>query len=355
MLIANAIYDVIFKYLMEDDLIAKDILSVILNVEIISLQLQPQEVLSHTKGGITIFRIDFKAVIKTKQGRLETVLIELQKSKKGYTSERFRLYVGEAYLKEDGFLNENQPFQKRGAFPITTIYFLNFFLKTVKIPILKVERVYKDGILGTNLDPIIREDFVELLSHNLYVIQIPRLKKVPMSEKEQILDVFNKKKYKTKDPHVLDFKGDMHNPKVVRIVDRLATAIADEQVRRAMQAEDQVEREIAKEQAGRLKAEQKAEIFRLAKEEAEKNSKIDRLAKEEAEKNSKIDRAAKLQAEQAKLQAEQAQLQAEQAKLQAEQAQLQAEQAQLQAEQKAENADNEIEELKKQLALLRKK
>ena len=59
MLIANAIYDVIFKYLMEDDLIAKDILSVILNVEIISLQLQPQEVLSHTKGGITIFRIDF--------------------------------------------------------------------------------------------------------------------------------------------------------------------------------------------------------------------------------------------------------------------------------------------------------
>ena len=81
MLIANPIYDIIFKYLMEDATIAKYIISAITNIEILSLKIQPQEIVTHVEGNITIFRIDFKAVIKTKKGNLETVLIELQKSK----------------------------------------------------------------------------------------------------------------------------------------------------------------------------------------------------------------------------------------------------------------------------------
>ena len=49
MLIANPIYDIVFKYLMEDLDIAKDILSLILNTEIISLTVQPQETTSEVK------------------------------------------------------------------------------------------------------------------------------------------------------------------------------------------------------------------------------------------------------------------------------------------------------------------
>ena len=43
MQIANPIYDIIFKYLMENDEIAKDILSALLNEKIIQVALKPQE------------------------------------------------------------------------------------------------------------------------------------------------------------------------------------------------------------------------------------------------------------------------------------------------------------------------
>jgi hypothetical protein len=43
MLIANPIYDVVFKYLMEDNKIAKILISKILNEEIIELNAKPQE------------------------------------------------------------------------------------------------------------------------------------------------------------------------------------------------------------------------------------------------------------------------------------------------------------------------
>jgi hypothetical protein len=43
MIIANPIYDVVFKYLLEDIEIARELLSTILGEEIVSLNLRPQE------------------------------------------------------------------------------------------------------------------------------------------------------------------------------------------------------------------------------------------------------------------------------------------------------------------------
>ena len=48
MTIANPIYDIVFKYLLEDLDIAKGILSTILNVEIAELTVQPQETTAET-------------------------------------------------------------------------------------------------------------------------------------------------------------------------------------------------------------------------------------------------------------------------------------------------------------------
>jgi hypothetical protein len=52
MLIANPIYDVVFKYMMEDMDIAKGLLSAILKEEIVSLEVRPQEstleIISHS-------------------------------------------------------------------------------------------------------------------------------------------------------------------------------------------------------------------------------------------------------------------------------------------------------------------
>jgi hypothetical protein len=63
MRIANPIYDVVFKYLMSDNRIAKLLVSSIIGQEVISLELRPTE-FSTTVSGIyqerwTVYRLDF--------------------------------------------------------------------------------------------------------------------------------------------------------------------------------------------------------------------------------------------------------------------------------------------------------
>ncbi|MBK8052614.1 MAG: hypothetical protein IPK35_04845 [Saprospiraceae bacterium] len=78
--IANPIYDVVFKYLMEDNKVAKIILSTLTDLDIIELEFLPQE-LSHFKVdddkklskrytvfNLSIYRLDFSARIKEKDG-----------------------------------------------------------------------------------------------------------------------------------------------------------------------------------------------------------------------------------------------------------------------------------------------
>lgn len=61
MLIANPIYDAVFKYLLEDVDIAKGLLSAILDETIESLEVKPQEVTTETvSSSIRIFRLILK-------------------------------------------------------------------------------------------------------------------------------------------------------------------------------------------------------------------------------------------------------------------------------------------------------
>ena len=62
MIIANPIYDVVFKYLLEDTEIARELLSTILGEHIAILTVKPQETLVKSDSGdIKIFHLDFKA------------------------------------------------------------------------------------------------------------------------------------------------------------------------------------------------------------------------------------------------------------------------------------------------------
>jgi hypothetical protein len=61
MIIANPIYDTVFKFLMEDPSIAKRLISAIIGEEILELEVKPQEQTSPSnKYLLTIFRVDFK-------------------------------------------------------------------------------------------------------------------------------------------------------------------------------------------------------------------------------------------------------------------------------------------------------
>lgn len=240
MIIANPIYDVVFKYLLEDTDIARELLSTILGEDIISVELKPQETATESSAGsVSILRFDFKAVIKSNTGELKKVLIELQKVKQVFDVMRFRRYLGDNYKKEDDVLNEEGLMEKR-PLPIVTIYFLGFPLDKIQNAVVKINREYRDVNSQEVIE--IKEDFIELLTHDSYLIQILRLTGKSKTKLERVLQVFNPE-FQTKDKHQLDFKGDMNNePLIKKMVDRLGRAIASDEIRDKMDVEDEIDR-----------------------------------------------------------------------------------------------------------------
>jgi len=101
MLIANPIYDLVFKYLMENLEIAKGIISAIIDEEIIHIDFQAKESTIKTPAKFTFYHLDFIARIRDKQGKSKDVLIELQKTNVLFDILRFRRYLGNQYRKEE--------------------------------------------------------------------------------------------------------------------------------------------------------------------------------------------------------------------------------------------------------------
>ena len=97
MLIANPIYDVVFKYMMEDLKVAKTFISAIIGEQVQKLDFCPQEqTTKYKEGSLTVVRMDFLARIKTAEG-YKSVIIEMQKALLSSDLRRFRRYVGSQY------------------------------------------------------------------------------------------------------------------------------------------------------------------------------------------------------------------------------------------------------------------
>lgn len=286
MYIANPIYDAVFKYLMEDTEIARGLLSAILDEEILSLELKPQETATETASGLRIFRFDFKAHIRQKDGTRKKVLIELQKSKNLLDVMRFRRYLGDNYRKEDETANAKGK-AELSPLPIITVYFLGFKLSRVHVPVLRIDRKYHD-VFGNKILEI-HENFVELLTHDCFVIQIPYLKKSTRTHLGKLLQVFNQQ-YHTDDRHRLNFSAEIADPLLKRMIDRLTRAIANEELQWQMDAEDEAERIfgrqqdiIAQKQQQIEEKEQQLVEERRQKEEERRQKEEERRQKEEKE------------------------------------------------------------------------
>ncbi len=117
MKIANPIYDVVFKYLMDDNMIAKLMISKIIGEEIESLDFQPKESVAKiesptpdsekVKASFTVYRLDFAAKIKLSGGGFKQVLIEIQKAKFPTDIMRFRKYLGQQYFTDKNITTKN--------------------------------------------------------------------------------------------------------------------------------------------------------------------------------------------------------------------------------------------------------
>jgi len=253
MIIANPLYDAVFKYLMEDVRIAKLIIATIIDEEIVDLTFRPQERTSFShKFSIHLYRMDFAAKIKTKDGQYKNILIEIQKAKLSQDIMRFRKYLGEQYMKSDDIDG------KQIALPIITIYFLGFKLKHITAQAIKINRHYIDAITGERLEQ--QDDFIEQLTHNSYVIQIPRLKPSHQTRLETLLAVFDQTGIQN-DHYLLNLPESMPE-EFAMISDRLAKAVMNQTLRDQLELEESVESLIEdKERAFLLQLESKdAEI-----------------------------------------------------------------------------------------------
>lgn len=183
MIIANPIYDVVFKRMMENDRVAKFFIGTLLDQNIETIEVKPQEfTYSDDLIGLAVFRLDFIATITTETGEKKKVLIEIQKAKNFFDLMRFRNYLAEQYKKEDLINNT------KVILPITTIYILGFRLPEINTPCLKVERSYVDKTNKIILNT--KSDFIEKLTHDSYVVQIDRITTNYQTKLDKLLSIF---------------------------------------------------------------------------------------------------------------------------------------------------------------------
>ncbi len=140
-LIANPIYDSVFKYMMEDERVANILLSALLKKDILELQVRPHEYTNVQRTSISLFRMDFSAKIRDEKGEEHLVLIELQKTWLPTETLRFRQYLGTQYLSRD---NVRKDPDSQYGLPIISIYILGHALGELKEPVIYVRRRYLD-------------------------------------------------------------------------------------------------------------------------------------------------------------------------------------------------------------------
>jgi chemotaxis protein histidine kinase CheA len=343
MIIANPIYDVVFKYMMEDGKIAKLVLSSIIGENIEKLRFLPQEFIGEkenkrkSRTSLTVYRLDFSAQIKTEEG-YKQVIIELQKAKFPTDIMRFRKYLGEQLAKKENTqqVKIKNKLRKVGI-PIISIYFLGHKLDYATSPVIKISRQYKDLITNELIET--KESFIERLTLDSYVIQIPYLTTQRRNDLEILLSVFDQSNVFNRESHILNIEDKDYPEKYRPIIRKLQKAVLDADIKKRMDLEDglldeleDLEREI-EDLEERLDSSQRE--MRKVEQEKEK-------AEQEKEK-----------AEQEKQKAEQEKQKAEQEKQKAEQEKQKAEQEKQKAEQEKQKAEQENENLKLELEKMR--
>ena len=132
MIVANPIYDIVFKYLMEDERIARTILSALLKKDVVKVEVRPHEYSDETRDSLSVFRIDFGATIREEDGHEKLILIELQKTWLDTETLRFRQYLGVHYSNPKNMRNDGN------ALPMVAVYLLGHKVGDIEEPVVYV-------------------------------------------------------------------------------------------------------------------------------------------------------------------------------------------------------------------------
>ena len=284
MYIANPIYDAVFKYLLEDGPAARLVVGGVTGLDVRALEARPQETtipVGPGAGGrppLTLLRMDFAARVRTGDGGLRQVLIEIQKAPAPTVILRFRKYLARQLASGDNLMADGT-----GAVPIVTVYFLGYALGLSDEAVVDVFPHATERRTGRSLD--CGHPFLAGIHHCSHIVQIPHLRGRRRDDLERLLAVFDQGLV-AKDvagSHLLSIDESDYPDDYAAVLRRLRQAGEEEAVRRTMEAEDELLRDsvILSERAER--AERRAAQERQRAEQERQRAEQERQRAEQAE------------------------------------------------------------------------
>lgn len=231
--IANPLYDVVFRYMMEDNRVARLVLGAILGETVEKLVFQATEQSAKLgEAQITVTRMDFHARIRQTDGGSRMVLIELQKAKLYQQLMRFRRYLGQQYQKTE------HVDEARNPLPLYPIYILGEPITTAKIPVIHVKRGYHDPATQAQIPD--RHPFIEALTHDATIIQTSHLSGNRRTDLERILSIFDQTTKIDAEGHILSLIEADYPEAYQPVIRRLQRALANPEIEQTMDIEDEV-------------------------------------------------------------------------------------------------------------------
>ena len=233
-IIANPLYDTVFKFLMEDRRVSAIIIGRLLQKKIKSITQRNNDVTQAGVDGLRLLRLDYAAVVEDEDGHEVEVCIELQRASTETEVERFRQYLATQYSNKANVDKHGNPLH------IISIYFLGHNLDKDETPaVMYVDHVCRDE--GLQILKMPKLVFVEAMTHNLIIVQTLKLKPRPNTLLGRLLDIFRIKPEKRSDKTIeYDEREDNEDSGMVTVLRRLEQAAANEKLKKEMLLEDEL-------------------------------------------------------------------------------------------------------------------
>ena len=290
--IANPIYDIVFKYLMEDERIARTILSALLQKDIIHVEVRPHEYSSSKRDTLSVFRIDFGATIRKEDGEEQLILIELQKTWLPTETLRFRQYLGVQYENPRNIVEGSAD---QHAIPMVAVYLLGHKVGDIEEPVLYVrhQSFDYDGQVVTKGLP---NPFIDSLTHESIIVQIPRLHGKINNRLDEVLSIFDQTRKDSCNQQMLHIDDSLYpddDVEMQHILRRLLMAATNAEMRMDMNVEDEYFSIIEKRdteimQCNRRIAEQNVEIANKDQQLSQKDEQLSQKDEQLSQKDEQL-------------------------------------------------------------------
>ena len=236
--VANPIYDSVFKFLMDDERIAKTVLSALLKKEVLSVEMRKHEHPNITRDKLSMFRIDFAARVRENDGSTQLILIELQKTWLDTETLRFRRYLAAQYNAEENIQKQGE--NKGYALPMVAVYLLGHRVGDIDKPVVYVghKALDYDGKEVKNGE---NDPFISSLIHDSIIVQIPLLHGKINNRLDKVLSVFDQSQRTEESQQIINLEENLYkdDPEMMQIIHRLSLATMSAEVRQEMNDEDE--------------------------------------------------------------------------------------------------------------------